>query len=65
MMPLDQVLPPSATVTSEGHLSIGGGDPPARAQEHGAPLVVHHEGAPAAVGARPGSRWRRKQNRRP
>ncbi len=45
MMPLDQVLPPSAAVTPEGHLSIGGCDLVALAEEHGTPLVVYDEGA--------------------
>jgi diaminopimelate decarboxylase len=45
MMPLDQVLPPSAAVTSEGHLSIGGCDLVELAAEHGTPLVVYDEGA--------------------
>jgi diaminopimelate decarboxylase len=45
MMPLDQVLPPSAAVTPEGHLAIGGCDLVALAEEHGTPLVVYDEGA--------------------
>ena len=45
MMPLDQVLPPSAEVTPEGHLSIGGCDLVALAEEHGTPLVIYDEGA--------------------
>jgi diaminopimelate decarboxylase len=45
MMPLDQVLPPSAAVTPEGHLSIGGCDMVTLAEEHGTPLVVYDEGA--------------------
>jgi diaminopimelate decarboxylase len=45
MKPLDQVLPPSAAVTAEGHLSIGGCDLVALAEEHGTPLVVYDEGA--------------------
>ena len=45
MMPLDQVLPPSAAVTPEGHLSIGGCDLVELAEEHGTPLVVYDEGA--------------------
>jgi diaminopimelate decarboxylase len=45
MMPLDQVLPPSASVTPEGHLSVGGCDLVALAEEHGTPLVVYDEGA--------------------
>jgi diaminopimelate decarboxylase len=49
MMPLDQVLPPSAGVTPEGHLSIGGCDMVALAEEHGTPLVVYDEGHLRAV----------------
>ena len=45
MLALDQVLPPSATVTSEGHLAVGGCDLVELAQEHGTPLVVYDEGA--------------------
>ena len=45
MMPLEQVLPPSAAVTAEGHLSIGGCDLVELAEEHGTPLVVYDEGA--------------------
>jgi diaminopimelate decarboxylase len=45
MAPLDQVLPPSAAVTPEGHLTIGGCDAVTLAQEHGTPLVVYDEGA--------------------
>ena len=45
MMPLEQVLPPSAAVTAEGHLSIGGCDLVQLAEEHGTPLVVYDEGA--------------------
>ena len=45
MMPLDQVLPPSAAVTPEGHLSVGGCDLVELAEEHGTPLVVYDEGA--------------------
>lgn len=45
MMPLEQVLPPSAAITAEGHLSLGGCDVVALAEEHGTPLVVYDEGA--------------------
>ncbi len=45
MMPLEQVLPPSAAVTAEGHLSIGGCDLVRLAEEYGTPLVVYDEGA--------------------
>lgn len=45
MMPLEQVLPPSAAVTAEGHLSIGGCDLVELAAEHGTPLVIYDEGA--------------------
>ena len=44
MGPLDQVLPASATLTPEGHLSVGGCDLAALADEHGTPLVVYDEG---------------------
>ena len=49
MKPLDQVLPPSAAVTAEGHLSIGGCDLVALAEEHGTPLVIYDEGALRAM----------------
>jgi diaminopimelate decarboxylase len=49
MNPLDQVLPPSAAITSEGHLSIGGCDLVELAEEHGTPLVVYDEGALRAM----------------
>ncbi len=49
MKPLDQVLPPSAAVTAEGHLSIGGCDLAELAEEHGTPLVVYDEGALRAM----------------
>ena len=49
MKPLDQVLPPSAAVTAEGHLSIGGCDLVELAEEHGTPLVVYDEGALRAM----------------
>ena len=52
MMPLDQVLPPSAAVTPEGHLSIGGCDLVELAEEHGTPLVVYDEGALRATARR-------------
>ncbi len=52
MMPLDQVLPPSATLTPEGHLSIGGCDLVELADEHGTPLVVYDEGALRATARR-------------
>jgi len=45
MKPLDQVLPPSAAVTAEGHLSIGGCDLVGLVEEYGTPLVVYDEGA--------------------
>lgn len=45
MMPLEQVLPPSAAVTAEGHLSIGGCDLVELTEEYGTPLVVYDEGA--------------------
>jgi diaminopimelate decarboxylase len=49
MMPLEQVLPPSAAVTAEGHLSIGGCDLVELAAEHGTPLVIYDEGALRAM----------------
>ena len=52
MMPLDQVLPPSAAVTHEGHLSIGGCDLVELAAAHGTPLVVYDEGALRATARR-------------
>ncbi|HEX2503342.1 MAG TPA: diaminopimelate decarboxylase, partial [Miltoncostaeaceae bacterium] len=52
MMPLDQVLPPSAAVTQEGHLSIGGCDLVELADEHGTPLVVYDEGGLRAAARR-------------
>lgn len=51
-MPLDQVLPPSAAVTHEGHLSIGGCDLVELAAAHGTPLVVYDEGALRATARR-------------
>lgn len=45
MIPLEQVLPPSASLTPEGHLSVGGCDLVALAEEHGTPLVIYDEGA--------------------
>lgn len=44
MNALARVLPPSAEVTSDGHLSVGGCDLVALAREHGTPLVVYDEG---------------------
>ncbi|MSO44207.1 MAG: diaminopimelate decarboxylase [Thermoleophilia bacterium] len=44
MQPLSHVLPPSAATTPEGHLSIGGCDVVALAEEHGTPLVIYDEG---------------------
>ena len=45
MNALEQVLPPSAATTPEGHLAIGGCDLVQLAEEHGTPLVVYDEGA--------------------
>jgi diaminopimelate decarboxylase len=45
MLPLSQVLPPSAELTREGHLAIGGCDLVDLAEEHGTPLVVYDEDA--------------------
>ena len=39
------MLPPSAAITPEGHLAIGGCDLVRLAEEHGTPLVVYDEGA--------------------
>lgn len=44
MQPLSKVLPPSASTTPEGHLSIGGCDVVALAEEHGTPLVIYDGG---------------------
>lgn len=44
MPALDQVLPPSASISDAGHLLIGGCDVVALAREHGTPLVVYDEG---------------------
>jgi diaminopimelate decarboxylase len=45
MLPLAQVLPPSASSTPEGHLAIGGCDVVELVEEHGTPLVIYDEGA--------------------
>ena len=45
MTTLEQVLPPSAAITPEGHLAIGGCDVVRLAEEHGTPLVVYDEAA--------------------
>ena len=45
MTALEQVLPPSAMITPEGHLAIGGCDVVDLAEAHGTPLVVYDEGA--------------------
>ena len=45
MTALEQVLPPSAAITPEGHLAIGGCDVVDLAEAHGTPLVVYDEGA--------------------
>ncbi len=45
MTALEQVLPPSAATTPEGHLAIGGCDVVSLAEEHGTPLVIYDEGA--------------------
>jgi diaminopimelate decarboxylase len=44
MGPLELVLPRSATLTPEGHLSVGGCDLVALCEQHGTPLVVYDEG---------------------
>ena len=43
MLAANQVLPSSASVTPDGHLSIGGCDAVALADEFGTPLVVYDE----------------------
>jgi diaminopimelate decarboxylase len=45
MNSLEQVLPPSAATTPEGHLEIGGCDVVDLAREYGTPLVIYDEGA--------------------
>ena len=45
MTALEQVLPPSAAITPEGHLAIGGCDVVDLAEAHGTPLVIYDEGA--------------------
>lgn len=45
MTALQQVLPPSAVITPEGHLAIGGCDVVDLAEAHGTPLVIYDEGA--------------------
>ena len=44
MLPLAEVLPPSAAVGADGHLRLGGCDLVALVAEHGTPLVVYDEG---------------------
>ncbi len=43
MLATQQVLPPSASVTADGNLSIGGCDLVALAEEFGTPLVIYDE----------------------
>src|SRR3974390_1929210 len=43
MMAANQVLPSTASLTADGHLSIGGCDLVALADEFGTPLVVYDE----------------------
>jgi diaminopimelate decarboxylase len=45
MTALEQVLPPSAATTPDGHLSIGGCDLVDLAARYGTPVVVYDEGA--------------------
>ena len=45
MTALEQVLPPSAAITPEGHFAIGGCDVVDLAEAHGTPLVIYDEGA--------------------
>ena len=51
MIQLDQVLPPSAAVTPDGHLEIGGCDLVELAEQLGTPLVVYDEGLLRATAA--------------
>jgi diaminopimelate decarboxylase len=44
MLALSQVLPPSAAITGDGHLEVGGCDLVLLAEEFGTPLVVYDEG---------------------
>ena len=44
MLPLAEVLPPTAGTTPEGHLTIAGCDLVALAETHGTPLVVYDAG---------------------
>ncbi len=44
MNALQRVLPPSAEISPEGHVAIGGCDLVALAGDHGTPLVVYDEG---------------------
>src|SRR5690242_10476197 len=43
MLPLAQVLPPSASLTPDGHLAVGGCDLVDIADEFGTPLAVYDE----------------------
>jgi len=43
MLALSQVLPPSAAITSDGHLEVGGCDLVLLAEEFGTPLVAYDE----------------------
>ncbi len=52
MAALSQVLPPSASVSPEGHLTIAGVDLVALAAEHGTPLVVYDAGLLRATARR-------------
>jgi diaminopimelate decarboxylase len=45
MLPLAQVLPPSASLTPDGHLAVGGCDLVDIADEYGTPLAVYDEEA--------------------
>ena len=44
MTPFPQVLPPSAELTPDGHLAIGGCDVVELASRFGTPLVIYDEG---------------------
>ena len=45
MEPLSNVLPPSAEVSPDGHLSIGGCDVVELAEQYGTPVVIYDAGA--------------------
>lgn len=57
-LPFAHVLPVSATLSSEGHLAIGGLDTVALAAEYGTPLYVFD----AAMPWRSNSRWKSRNS---